>query len=76
MQGIRVLSSRPLRAESLLTVQRPDIAEPMADYGFVKAGFRLRLASLDGRPIAPGEIVLVAGGTAQGDVRLSSARCP
>ena len=75
-QGIRTLSSRALRVETLFTVPRPDIAESMNDYGYVKSGFRLRLSSMDGRPIRSEEISLIAGGTPQGDVRLGGRGCP
>jgi hypothetical protein len=70
------LSSRALRVETLFTVPRPDIAESMNDYGYVKSGFRLRLSSMDGRPIRSEEISLIAGGTPQGDVRLGGRGCP
>ena len=74
-QGICVLSSRPFRADSLVTVQRPFVAEVMQNYAYVKSGFQLRLSSLDGRPIRPEEIALVASGTPQGDVRLGGLVC-
>ncbi len=70
-QVIRVLSSRPLRAGPVTTVLRPDIAESMQDYGYVKGGFRFQLSSLDGRPIRPEDLTLVAGGTSHGDVTLA-----
>jgi hypothetical protein len=74
-QGICVLSSRPFRADPLVTVARPYVAEAMQNYAYVKAGFQLRLWSLDGRPIRPEEIALVASGTPQGDVRLGGLVC-
>ena len=69
-QEIRVLSSRALRAAALVTVQRPDIAESMHDYGYVKCGFQLRVSTTDGRPVQPEEIVFVAKGTSPGDMRI------
>ncbi len=72
-QGIRVFSARTLRAGSLATITRPDLAERLQDYGYVKAGFRLQV---DGKALRPEEIVLFATGTAQGDVRLSCCGCP
>jgi hypothetical protein len=76
MQGIRVVSPRALRADSLVTVERADIAELMQDYAYVKSGFRLRLSSMDGRPVRPEKIVIVAGGTPHGDVRVGRRACP
>ena len=70
------MSARSLYVNSLVTVQRPDIAESTQDYGNVKAGFQLRLSSLDGRPVRPEEIALVASGTLRGDVRLRGLGCP
>jgi hypothetical protein len=75
-QGIRVLASRPLHVDRLLTVTRPDIAEQLRDYGFVKSGFELRISSADGRPIQAKEFVLLAFGTPEGEVRLSCCGCP
>ena len=75
-QGIRVLSARPLRPFSLATITRPDIAEHLQDYRFVKSGFRLRISSTDGKPLRPEELVLFAFGTAQGEVRLACCGCP
>jgi hypothetical protein len=74
-QGLRVLSSRSLSG-SLLTVQRPDLAERFQDYDFVKSGFRLQISSGDGKPLRPEELVLIAVGTAQGEVRLGCCGCP
>jgi len=65
--GIRVLSARPLRLESLSTTARPDIAELLQDYRFVKSGFALRISSADGKPLRADELVLFAIGTSQGD---------
>ena len=75
-QGFGCLSSHAFHAEPLLTVSRPDVAESMADYSYVKADFQLRLTSVDGRPVAPDEILLIATGTFRGDVRLSRSECP
>jgi hypothetical protein len=75
-QGIRVLSARALRSEPLSTVQRPDLAERFQDYGFAKSGFQLRISSADGKPIRPKELVLLAFGTPQGEIRLSCCECP
>lgn len=75
-QGLRVLSSQALRSEALATVARPDIAEGKQDYGYVKSGFAVRMASLDGQPVRPKEIVILATGTAQGEIRLNGPECP
>ena len=74
-QGIRVLSARPLHPISLETITRPDIAEQLRDYRFVKAGFRLRIAGAGGNPLRTGDLVLVAFGTSQGEVRLTGGGC-
>jgi hypothetical protein len=75
-QGIRVLSARPLRLESLSTTTRPDIAEQLHDYRFVKSGFTLRISSADGKPLRPDELVLFAIGTPRGERRLACCGCP
>jgi hypothetical protein len=75
-QGLRVLSARILRPGILATVQRPDIAEQLQYYGFIKSGFQLQIASSDQKPLRPEELVLLAFGTAQGEVRLSCCGCP
>ena len=75
-QGIRVLSARSLGPASLTTLTRPDIAEQLQDYDFVKSGFRLQISSTDGKPLRPDELVLFAFGTAQGEVRLACCECP
>jgi len=69
-QGIRILSSRPLHVTSLSTLTRPDIAEQLQNYNFVKAGFRLQISGAD-----PQQLVLVAVGTAPGDLRLACCAC-
>ncbi len=74
-QGIRVLSARPLRPGSLSTVSRPDIADRLRDYRFVKSGFKVHLSSVDGKPLRPEELVLFAFGTSQGEIRLSCCGC-
>ena len=74
-QGIRVLSARSLRLDSLSTTLRPDIAEQLQDYNLVKAGFQLQISSTDGKPILPSELVLVAFGTSHGEVRLACCGC-
>jgi len=75
-QGLRLLSARPLQPGTLATTKRPDIAERLQDYGFVKSGFQLRISSTDGKPIRPEEVVLVAFGTENGEVRLACCGCP
>ena len=75
-QGIRVLSARPLRSESILTIPRPDIAEQLQDYHFVKAGFQLRISSAGGKPLLRKELVLFAYGTSHGETRLACCGCP
>jgi hypothetical protein len=75
-QGIRVRSARPLRLESLSTTTRPDIAEQLQDYRFVKSGFTLRISSADGKPIRPSELVLFAIGTPHGEFHLARSGCP
>jgi hypothetical protein len=75
-QGIRVLSARPLVPESLSTTTRPDIAEQLQDYRFVKSGFKLRISSADGKPLRPKDLVLLAFGTSQGEIRLACCGCP
>lgn len=75
-QGIRVLSARALRAKSIETLQRPDIAESKQDYAYVKAGFLLRLSSLDDSPIHPDEVILFAVQTSAGDRRIGGPGCP
>jgi hypothetical protein len=75
-QGIRVLSARPLRLESLSTTTRPDIAEELQDYRFVKSGFKLRISGADGNPLRPDELVLFAIGTSHGETRLACCGCP
>jgi hypothetical protein len=74
-QGIRVLNASPLRL-FLTTLTRPDVAERLKDYGFVKSGFRLRISSADEKPLRPEKLVLFAFGTAQGEVRLACCGCP
>jgi hypothetical protein len=74
-QGIRVLSAHGLRAGSLLTVTRPDIAEQLQDYRFVKAGFEFKVSSANGKPLRAGEIALVAFGISSGDGRLGCCAC-
>jgi hypothetical protein len=75
-QGIRVLSARPLGAGALATIKRPDIAERVQDYGFVKSGFELQISSADGKAIRPEQLVLFAFGTTKGDIRLACCGCP
>jgi hypothetical protein len=75
-QGVRVLSARSLRPGVLSTVQRPEVAEALRDYGFVKSGFQLRISSADGKAIRPEEAALVAFGTLHGENRLSCCGCP
>jgi hypothetical protein len=75
-QGIRILSGRPLRAAALATLKRPDIAERLQDYRFVKSGFKLQVSSTDGKPLRPEDLVLLAFGTANGEVRLACCGCP
>jgi len=71
-QAIRVMSARTLSGV-LTTTQRPDLAERFQDYDFVKAGFRLQVSSSDGKPVRAEELVVLASGTAQGEVRVSAA---
>jgi hypothetical protein len=75
-QGIRVLSVRPLVSVSLSTITRPDIAEQLKDYRFVKSGFKLQISRADGKPLRPEELVLFAFGTSHGEVRLACCGCP
>jgi hypothetical protein len=75
-QGIRVLSARPVRLESLSTTTRPDIAEQLQDYRFVKSGFTLRITSAGGNPLRADELVLIAIGTPRGEIRLPCCGCP
>ncbi len=75
-QGIRLLSARPLIPGFLSTITRPDIAERLQDYRFVKAGFKLQISSADGKPLRPEEVVLVAFGTSSGEKRLACCGCP
>jgi hypothetical protein len=75
-QGIRVFSSRALRLSALATLTRPDIAEQIQDYRFVKSGFRFQVQSQDGKALRPAELVLVAFGTPRGDFRLPCCGCP
>ena len=75
-QGIRILSSRSLRLESLSTTTRPDIAEQLQDYRFVKSGFTLRIMSADGNPLRADEVVLFAIGTPHGEPHLLCCGCP
>jgi hypothetical protein len=72
-QGIRVRSARPLQLGSLATVTRPDIAEQLQDYHFVKSGFKFHIASVDGKAIQLDELALIATGTSKGEARLT--RC-
>ena len=74
-QGIRVLSPRETHLELIATMVRPDVAEQLQDYRFVKAGFHLRISSADGKPLRAEEVVLIAFGTTQGDIRLPSSAC-
>lgn len=74
-QGIRVLTARTLQPGTLTTVKRPDIAEQLQDYGFVRSGFRLQISTADGKPIRPDEVVLLAFGTDRGEIRLSCCGC-
>ena len=76
VQGIRVLSARPLRSESLSTITRPDIAEQLQDYRFVKSGFKLTISSADGKPLRREELVFFAFGTSHGEIRLACCGCP
>jgi hypothetical protein len=75
-QGIRVSSARALEPGSLSTITRPDIAERLQDYRFVKAGFKLQVSSADGKPLRPDEVALFAFGTANGETRLACCACP
>jgi hypothetical protein len=75
-QGIRVLSARPLRLESLSTTTRPDVAEQLQDYRFVRSGFTLRISSADGNPLRADELVLFVLGTPRGEPRLPCCGCP
>ena len=75
-QGIRVLSARGIRADSIATITRPDIAERLQDYRMAKCGFKLRISSTDGKPLRPEDLTLLAFGTSQGEVRLSCCHCP
>jgi hypothetical protein len=72
-QGIRLLSARPLRLGALSTITRPDIAEQLQDYHFVKSGFKLQISSVDGKPLRMDELVVIATGTSKGEARLT--RC-
>jgi hypothetical protein len=75
MQGLRVLSSRAVRAERPITLRRPDVAEWLEDYGYVNSGFQVRVSSADGHPIRAEEIVLAAMGTAREGVQLVGFGC-
>ena len=75
-QEVRIFTTRSLAAEKLTTITRPDIAEKLEDYAFVKAGFRLQISSADGKPIRPEELALFATGTPTGDVRIACCACP
>ena len=75
-QGVRIESARSLHPGTLSTITRPDIAERLQDYGFVKSGFQLQVSSADGKPLRPAELVLVAYGTKYGEVRLSHCAQP
>lgn len=75
-QGIRVLTARGLRPVSLLTLTRSDIGEQLQDYRAVKAGFRLRVASVDGKALRASEVALVAFGAPAGEGRLRCCACP
>jgi hypothetical protein len=75
-QALRVISARTLRAEPLLTIRRPDVAEMKKDYGFARAGFRLTLSSADGKVLPADEIVLVALNTSQGLAQVTGCGCP
>jgi hypothetical protein len=59
----------------LSTVKRPDVAEQLKDYGFARAGFRLKLSVGDGTPIRAEEIALVAQNTVQGVALLKGCGC-
>jgi hypothetical protein len=75
-QGIRIESARPVRTETLTTVRRPDIAERLHDYGFVKSGFQLKISSTDGKPLQASDVAVAAFGTSYGEVRISCCGCP
>jgi hypothetical protein len=75
-QGLRVISARALRASPLLTVKRPDISEAMTDYAYTRSGFRLQVSSIDGRPVRPEDMVVVARGTSHGDVLVTARPLP
>jgi len=73
-QEARIESARSVRPDTLSTIMRPDIAERLQDYGFVKSGFRLQISSTDGKPLRPANLALVAFGTSYGQIRLSLLR--
>lgn len=75
-QGVRIESARSVRPDTLSTITRPDIAERLQDYAFVKSGFRLQISSTDGKPLRPADLALVAFGTSYGEIRLSCCGCP
>jgi hypothetical protein len=75
-QGIRIESARPVRTETLSTIRRPDIAERLHDYGFVKSGFQLKISSTDGKPLQASDVAVAAFGTSYGEVRISCCGCP
>ena len=75
-QGIRILAARPLRTDSLSTITRPDVVEQLWTYNFLKSGFKLRISSVDGKPLRPQDVTLFAFGTLRGDIRLPCCACP
>lgn len=75
-QGLRLLTARPLRPATLSTIPRPDIAERLQDYGFVKSGFQLQISASDSSPLRPEDLTLLAFGTAQEELRLPCCACP
>ncbi len=74
--GLRVISVRALRTGSLMTVTRPDIAEALQDYRMVKGGFRLEIASADGKPLHAADVELIAFGPSLTERRITGGRCP
>jgi hypothetical protein len=75
-QELRVISTRAVRADALITLRRPDIAETMKDYAYARSGFHFTISSADGRPLPAAEIALVARNTSQGLAQLRGCGCP
>ena len=75
-QDLTIASAHALRAERLLTLKRPDVAEMLQDYGFARSGFRATLVGADGKAPRAEDVVLVAHGTSQGLAQLAGCGCP